>query len=74
MLFFISYSPLASACSFCFLSFGNLCEYQDTNGFTSSVRQNNCTTDLLVSVTSVTTGSDVSLDGLVKFCNCYFFH
>ena len=28
-----------SACSFCFLSFGILCEYQDTNGFTSSVRQ-----------------------------------
>ena len=35
---------------------------------------NNSSTDLLISVTSVTTCSDMSFDCLIKFCNCRFFY
>ena len=44
------------------------------NLFSGSMRQYNCSTDLLVCVTSVTTGLDVDFDGLVKFCNCGFLY
>ena len=52
----------------------DVCKYQNTNGFTCSVRQYNSTTDLLLSVTSITTCTDVKLDGLVKLCCSVFFY
>lgn len=60
---------ICSGC-FCFFCFCIFCKYKDTNFFTSSVRKHYCSTDLLVSVTSVTTCSDVSFDCLVKFSYC----
>ena len=60
--------------SFSFLSFSVFSKYKDTNLFTCSVWQYNCSTNLLVSVTSVTTCSDMSLDCLIKFCYCSFFN
>src|SRR5699024_825885 len=56
-----------SSCLFCLICFGILCEYQYTNLLTGSVRKNNCATDLLICMTSVTSCSDMSLDCLVKF-------
>ena len=35
---------------------------------------NNSSTDLLISVTSVTSSSDMSLDCLIKFCYCSLFN
>ena len=55
----------SSLCLICLCVFR---EYQDTYLFTSSVGKNNRSSDLLVRVTSVTSGSDMRLDSLVKFC------
>src|SRR5699024_3047266 len=53
---FISAYIISSGC-LCFLCLCVFCKYKDTYLLTSTVRQYNCATDLLVSVTSVTSGS-----------------
>ena len=63
-------SNKVSACCFCFLCLSVLSEHKDANLLTCSVWKNYSTTDLLISVTSVTTCSDMSLDCLVKLCCC----
>ena len=64
----------ALACCFSLVDLIAFCEYQNFYSLTGSVRQYNCATDLLLSVTSVTTGSDVNLDGLIEFSSCSFLN
>ncbi len=59
-----------SACSSRLICLGILCKYQYTHLLTSTVRQYNRATDLLVCVTSVTACSDMNFDGLVKLRYC----
>ena len=51
-----------------------LSEYQHANGLTGSVRQYDSATDLLICMTSVTAGTDVCFDGLVKLCGCVLLY
>ena len=43
-------------------------EHQNASGLTGTVGQNDCTTNLLVSVTGVNAQADVDLDGLIELC------
>ena len=61
-------------CCFCFCHFITFSEYKNTNCFTSTVRQNNGTTYLLVSMTAIYTKTDMSFYGFIKFCNCCFLN
>src|SRR5699024_6251839 len=65
----ISAYIVCSSC-LCFLTFCTFCKYKDTHLLPSAVRQYNCPPDLLITVTSVTSGSDMSLDRLIKFSYC----
>ena len=48
----------------------SLGEYQNPYGLTGSVGKDYSAADLLLCMTSVAAGSDVNLNGLVKFCGC----
>ena len=48
-------------------------EYQHPDGSAGSVRQHHRATDLLIRVTTVTTGPDVHLNRLVKLCHRSLF-
>ena len=67
-------SYIVSASCFCFFCFCIFCEYKNANLFTSSMRQNYCTTDLLICVTSIAACTDVNFDSFVKFSNCGFLY
>src|SRR5699024_3099219 len=74
----LRYQPLSTyilcACCGSLISLSVLGEHQDTNLLSGSVRKNYSAADLLISVTSVTASSDMSLDGLVEFCNSCFLY
>ena len=69
------------ACSQSLVSLCVLCEYQHACSLSCSVGKNYSAADLLICVTSVAAGADVSLDGLIEFCGskllydsyCLFF-
>ena len=63
-------ADIVCACSLSCLILVFLAEYADTYLLTSTVRQNNCTTNLLVSVTGVNAQTDVCFDGLIELCLC----
>ena len=58
---------IVCACSLSLVGLRSLCEYQNTNYLAGAVRQHDGSTDLLVSVTSVTACSDMGFYSLVKF-------
>ena len=62
------------SCSLRLVQLGSLCKYQYTNLLSGSVRENDCTTDLLIRMTGVTGSSDMNLNRLVKFRGCALFH
>ena len=65
---------IISACSLCLVYLIALSKNQYSYSLTGSVRKNNCATDLLFSMTSVTSCSDVCFDGLIELGNCGLFN
>ena len=61
---------VVSASCLCSLSLIATSENESSNGLTGSVRKNDSTSNLLISVTGVNTETDVNLNGLIKLCFC----
>ena len=70
---FLAANIISTSC-FCFCNFIAFCKYKNANFLTCSVRQYNCTTYLLVCMTSIYTKTDMSFNCFIEFCNCCFLY